>query len=278
VTSRVIVTGGSGFIGRHLCQALSASDFEIVPADAEMHTRADALVHLAFPTGAESRRTQPGRALADTLATTGRAIALADAFAVRHVVLASTGKVYAPARELPITESHPTGPTTFLGELKLLVERSLELAAARSSLGVTSLRIFNVFGPGQRGDFLIARLLEQITTGDRVVLGELDHARDWLHVRDVCSAIVCALRTPAEPGRFRALNVASGRATSARQIVTLVEKAVRRRLSIEHDPARARPREAAEERASAAELCALGWALTTSLEAGIEELFGAERL
>jgi UDP-glucose 4-epimerase len=175
---------------------------------------------------------------------------------------------------LPISERHPTAPTTFLGELKLLVEQSFELAAKRGALAVSSLRIFNVFGPGQRGDYLIARVLEQARKGDRLVLGELDHARDFVHVRDVCAAIVCALRAPAAAGAFRVMNVASGTATSARRIVTLVEQSLGRRLSVEHDPARARPLEAVEERASTAALDALGWQRTTSLEQGLEELVG----
>jgi nucleoside-diphosphate-sugar epimerase len=192
-------------------------------------------------------------------------------------VLASTGKVYAPTAVLPITEAHPLGPTTFLGELKLLVERGLEIAVRRGTLGVTCLRVFNVFGPGQRGDFLMPRVHEQLERGDRVVLGELDHARDWIHVRDVCAAFLCALRTPAPAGTFRALNVASGRATSARQLVALVEGVIGRRISIEQDPDRARPSELAEERASAARLGELGWKLTTTLEDGVRELFGPLR-
>jgi nucleoside-diphosphate-sugar epimerase len=268
---RVIVTGKGGFIGQHLCRALAESQLELEEAAAAR--RADALVHLAFPTSAEYRRAEPDRARADALAATAHALELATRASARHVVLASTGKVYAPSASLPITEAHAVGPTTFLGELKLLVERRLELASARDGLGVTSLRIFNVYGPGQRGDFLIPRLLDQLDRGDRVVLGELDHARDWIHVRDVCAAFACSLLAPAPPGTFRALNVATGTATSAGQIVGLVASVLGRAISVERDARRARPNEVAEERASAALLGELGWTATTPLEAGIRELF-----
>ncbi len=274
----MIVTGLSGFIGQHLHRALSQAGTDVLkPTDALGGEPVDALVHLAFPTDAEYRRTQPERALADTLATTSKALALVDAYEIRHVILASTGKVYAPTEALPITERHPTRPTTFLGELKLLVERSLALAAAHGRSSVTSLRIFNVYGPGQRGDFLFPRLLEQLSLGTRVVLGELDHARDWIHVRDACAAFVCALRHPPPPATFRALNVASGSAASVRRILSIAEEVLGCRLAIERDPGRLRPAEVSEERASAKPLQELGWNATMSLAEGARELFGALR-
>lgn len=283
MTRVVAVSGAGGFIGAHLTRALAARGDRVLPLmraggmlDAP-HEPVDAVVHLAFPTSAALRRGAPVEALASAIGATLAAVSRAASAGARHLVIASSGKVYAPPARLPIEENFPLVPTTFLGELKLACERLAGLSARRgTTFGVSALRIFNVYGPGQRDEFIVAHLLAALGRA-RVPVGELEHGRDYLHVKDVCDAIVTALAHPPAIGEVRAMNVASGRATTPRELARLLETASGRALDLVVDPARLRPGEVVEERACARALTELGWAPRITLAEGLAELARAAR-
>lgn len=283
MTRVVAVSGAGGFIGAHLTRALVARGDRVLPLvragstlDAPQEP-IDAVVHLAFPTSAALRRGAPVEALASAIGTTLAAVSRAASAGARHLVIASSGKVYAPPARLPIEEDFALAPTTYLGELKLACERLAGLSARRgAAFGVSALRIFNVYGPGQRGEFIVPHLLAALGRA-RAPVGELEHGRDYLHVTDVCDAIVMALAHPPAPGELRAMNVASGRATTARELAQLIEAASGTALDLVVDPARLRPGEVTEERARARALTLLGWAPRITLAEGLAELARAER-
>ena len=198
-------------------------------------------------------------------------VRLAEALGARHIVVASSGKVFGASADLPIRDGEPTHPTTELGRLKLAAEDVLRAGAAALGIDVTALRIFNAYGRGQRPGFFFPTLLSGLAAG-HLKLGELDHARDWVHVTDVASALVIALDHPPPPGNSRALNVGTGRATTVRQILELVRGLVPTIPDMELVAIETRGDEAPVERTDAAGLRALGWAPATTLERGLEEL------
>ncbi len=278
----VALSGQGGFIGRHLIRALGASGWQVVPLRRSGTTlvapdgQVDAVVHLAFPTKAGERRADPLGALEAAVGTTLAALSIAGRSGA-HLVVASSGKVYAAPPVLPIDEKHAVAPGTWLGQLKLACERSAELGVRQSSaLGATVLRIFNVYGPGQSTDFVVPHLLSGLA-GNPVRVGELEHARDYVHVDDVCRAFILALDHPPAPGTTSVMNVGSGRSATVRELAALIEKASGQRLDLVVDPARQRPGEGAEERARCAELAALGFTPETTLEQGIAALVRAAR-
>jgi UDP-glucose 4-epimerase len=279
---RVAVTGARGFLGRHLLAVLRASGDTVVPIgrDDQGHLvspraeRADALVHLAFATNPVERRSQPLETLLSIVRGTTDAIEIARELGAAHLLLASSGKVYGWPDALPIADGSPTRPTTQLGELKLLAEGIFSLAARTTGVSATLLRVFNAYGAEQPAWFLLPTLLEGVSRGE-LVLGELDHARDWVHVTDVARAFVTALRTPPEAGAVRAWNVASGEAHSARDLVDLLRRAGLHVPTPQIDPARLRTREAPVERAACEGLRGAGWTPQVALEAGIAGLVTA---
>lgn len=292
MSATVIITGAGGMIGRAAAALLRAAGYDVIALDRAVADVADcgamlaqarpaeAVVHLAFPTRAAYRRAAPAEARRDVAAGVGNVVRLAAASGARHIVLASSGKVYGLPQALPILEGHPRRPSTFLGQLKLLQESMLEEAIGQENAfaappGVTALRLFNVYGLGQREDFVVAHLVRSLRDDALLPLGELDHARDYLHLDDACQALMAVLNSPPEPGVFRAVNAGSGLATSVRELLALLTHITGRTPRLVSDPDRLRPDEAAVECADCARLRRLGWSPEVSLEAGLTGLWQA---
>ncbi|MCC6523747.1 MAG: NAD(P)-dependent oxidoreductase [Polyangiaceae bacterium] len=279
------VTGASGLLGRALARALAEHGVEVVPIardatrletgglEARRAPPADAVVHLAFPTSAAERRRDPEATRQRVLGAARGAVALASALRARHVVLASTGKVYGADAAVPLADDVPARPTTELGRVKLAAEEQARAHARATGAALTVLRIFNAYGPGQAPGFFFPTLLSGLAAG-RLVLGELDHGRDWVHARDVAAGFVTALGAPPPPGETRTLGLGTGRATTVREILALVRRLGHAVPEPVIDAERRREREAEVERTLATGLRALGWAPETSLEDGVAELLG----
>ncbi|MFH2006085.1 MAG: NAD(P)-dependent oxidoreductase [bacterium] len=289
---RVVITGGAGFIGRPLRSILERGGWDVVSltrsaadvtdADALLGrvVEAEAVVHLAFPVAAHAQHDRPLETLHEVALGMTNALRFAGRAGAGQVVLASSGKIYGAPVSLPITEDHVLAPSTFLGELKRLQEEILAQgvrygAAAGWPCGATALRIFNAYGPGQGDGFFVPTLLEGLRLGGPLALGELDHRRDWVHVQDVCEAFLAALARPADPGTLRCLNVGTGRAVSARELLGRLAKHVGGAPEVRRDPTRLRPGEAPEERADCTRLRALGWSPRRSVEEELCALWDA---
>ncbi len=277
---RVAITGAGGFLGAHVVAHLAARGHAIlgVPRDPagdliapDASARADAFVHLGFPTEAAERRAQPIATLRAVVRGAAEAVTLAVRLGARHLVLASTGKVYGRPDAPTILDTTPARPTTQLGELKLLAEGIFATAARSAGLSATTLRIFNAYGPGQPASFLLPTVLAGLARG-ALGLGELDHARDWVHVDDVARAFGTAIRTPGPAGEVRAWNVASGEARSVRAILERLRHLGAVVPTPTVDASKLRSREAPEERAACEGLRAAGWSPEVALDDGLRDL------
>jgi UDP-glucose 4-epimerase len=266
----VLVTGGAGFIGSHVCAALSrdglagrlvalddlstgrASNLsgvgvELVEGtilDTELVNRlvsaVDAVVHLAaIP--AVARSLQDPRASHDANAT-GTLIVLEAARATgAHVVVASSSSVYGRGIAMPTPEDHPTRPASPYAASKLATE-SYALAYARSfGLPVLAFRFFNVFGPSQRADHAYAAVIPAFVSAAQsgiplTIHGDGTQTRDFTYVGDVAAVVCDALaRRVTFDGP---VNLAFGTNTSLLSLVGLMEDLVGRPLARTHGPSR----------------------------------------
>ena len=241
---KVIVTGGAGFVGSHLCEALVDLGADVISMDdlsagkqsnvslfkgrnnfrfAEMDICADnaamkeifAGVDTVFHNAASKKNIcldNPGR---DLEVNAGGALNLlrhAMDAGVRKFVHASTGSVYGEPKIFPTTEDHPLAPVSYYGVSKLAGERYVDVFRHLYGLDTTILRYFHVYGPRQESNEfggVVSIFLRRVTEGKNpVVFGHGEQVRSFTYVKDLVAANIAAATDPAASGQ--AYNVASG--------------------------------------------------------------------
>lgn len=281
--SVVLVTGGAGYIGSHVCKALAASGHQPVACDDlsggsrqavrwgpleqgditdsgwlanlfERH-RPEAVMHLAAYTNVGSSVADPSPCYAANITGT---LALVEA--ARHhgncpIVFSSTCAVYGDAPALPVTEDSPTAPVSPYGATKLVGEQALRHFGAAYGLRSVVLRYFNAAGADPDGEIgeRHASTSLAIPKAIRAALGlgpvfklfGTDYAtedgtaiRDYVHVADIADAHLRALGRLLAGGDSLTLNLGSGRSTTVRQLLAVVETVTGRPVPVEPQPRR----------------------------------------
>jgi nucleoside-diphosphate-sugar epimerase len=297
---KALVTGGAGFIGSHLVDALVDRGHEVVVLDdlsngreSNVHSLArfmrgsivdretvdnavrdcDAVFHLGA-LGAVPRSLHNPLAT-DLVNTHGTLTVLACALdaGVRRVVYASSSSVYGGAEVLPTPESLPTRPRSPYAVSKLGAEWYCRVFAERFDIETVALRYFNVFGPRQRPDATYAAVIplwtSALSRGERpTVFGDGLQSRDFTYVGDVVEANVAAATTPADAVSGNVYNVAPGHSHTLLALLTELGDA----MGVAPDPMFAAPRPG-DVRDSCADASAaardLGWHSRTSLRDGL---------
>jgi GDP-4-dehydro-6-deoxy-D-mannose reductase len=277
----VLITGASGFAGRHLAAACVAAGDEVVELSRSSGVRVDLLdadaaraaVRSARPTIVHhlAARAHVGRSWREPAVTLHEnlAMTLNVLEAVRLeapsacVMLAGSGEVYGPPERLPVDEAAKLAPQNPYAVSKASADLLGGFYADAHGLCAIRARAFNHAGPGQEPSYAISSFARQVAAGleegadpIRLVTGNPDTRRDYTDVRDVVRAyrLLAARR---EPGAF---NVCSGRPASAGELVRVLAEAAG--VSVDHvvDPALVRAHEVMEVRGSFDHLrSATGW-------------------
>jgi UDP-glucose 4-epimerase len=300
--TRVLVTGGTGFIGRHLVHRLRGLGCHVIVADvvlpdqradvasvrcdlrdrdgtiaAVRDAAPDVVVHLAAHHFLPFCVAHPAEALSlNVLGTQHLLDAVAHSSQCRQFVLASTGLVYAPS-DRPHKESDPWAAGNVYEVSKHAAEELVRVAA-REQTGVRFVvaRLFNVYGPGPTTPHLVPDILSALGTGAALKLGNMETRRDYTYVTDVVDALI---RLAGYRGTVRAFNIGTGQGSTARDILLRLERILGRGIRVEVDPAKLRPVDrpalVADPTLSDTEL---GWKATTPLEDGLRLLVSALRI
>lgn len=259
---RVYVTGGRGFVGRHLDRELRARGLEVVGCDhdaseVDVTDRAalgralaaaapDAVVHLAAQSSVARSFSDPAATFRVNYLGTLHLLELLEQQHPRaRVVLVGSADQYGgrPLGSPPLRESDSLLPSSPYARSKSAAELLGRAAIARGAR-VFAVRAFNHTGPGQAAHFVAASFAEQlahIARGERepvLRVGNLESARDFLHVSDVVRAYAELVTGDAPPGVY---NIATGRAHTIRELLDALVAQSGVEVSIEIDPERVRP-------------------------------------
>jgi GDP-4-dehydro-6-deoxy-D-mannose reductase len=300
---RVLVTGAHGFVGRHLTAALRARGHDVVEADrgggedvlpvdvtdplavraAFDLARPDAVAHLAAQAFVPASLADPAATFEVNARGTQHVLDAARAVAADglrpRVLVVSSADVYGaqPAAAYPLRETVAPLPRNPYAASKVAAE-ALALAYARS-YGVDAVvtRAFNHIGAGQDERFAIPAFAAQIARvaaglQQVVLVGNLDASRDVLDVGDVCEAYVALLEGGGEPGEI--YNVASGKATTMKELLRRLIEIGRVPVEVREDPARMRPADIPVSVGDSAKLReATGWAPRIPLATALREVY-----
>lgn len=296
--SRVLITGGAGFIGSHLARHfVSRGDVTILDDLRSGHARnldgvacrfirgsilddaalreaiagADEVYHLAAMVSVPESVAKPAECAELNTEGTRRVLAASLAAGARKVVLASSAAIYGDNPTVPKLETMSPEPKSPYAQTKLAGERLLEEYRRTHGLGTTSLRFFNVFGPRQdpRSAYaaavpiFIAQALRDEPLG---IHGDGGQTRDFVHVTDIVGALAYAGASADMHGTY---NVGYGRSQSILELAQEILRLTGSKSRIEHLPTRTG--DVRHSLASNERLLAAGWQPRSSVAAGLVE-------
>ena len=244
---RILITGINGFIGQHLARALISKGHFVVGLDRQKKSlnekiskyfsgdvldkkmvekaieETDVIVHLAALTSHKDIVDNKFETLeVNFLGTKNVLDAFLKSKPAKKFIYSSSGKVYGNIKFLPIIEEHPTLPINVLGKSKLITERLIDFYANNEKSFII-FRIFNVFGPSQKDNFLVPTILKQIEKSNKIILGDIKAKRDYTYISDIINAFVLAVEKNIDSG-LSIFNICSGKGINAEEIVSEISK------------------------------------------------------
>jgi UDP-glucuronate 4-epimerase len=290
---RYVVTGSAGFIGSHLAGALTEHGHEVVAVDSftDYYDPAlkeenaagldvsrldlaeedlaldgfDGLFHLAGQPGVRSFGDVFEDYVRHNLLASRRVFESAAAAAIR-VVFASSSSIYGEAESYPTREDAQPRPISPYGITKLGCEQLAHAYAKGFGLDAVVLRYFTFYGPRQRPDMALARIVDALANGTPFELyGDGLQSRSFTYVADGVEATISAMERAPAGGVY---NVGGGSEATMRDAIATLEAVAGRALELVE-----RPAAAGDVRRTSADTTTierdLGWRATTQLEDGL---------
>jgi UDP-glucuronate 4-epimerase len=259
---KVLVTGGAGFIGSHLAEALIARGDQVAIVDcfepfyeaatkrrnletalkggatltetdirdadgflAQLRSfQPDVVVHLAARPGVGPSLEQPGLYLDLNVSGTLNVLDGCRRAGIGRLVVASSSSVYGLNRSIPFREADRTAaPASPYGATKAMAELLCHTYWHLHALSITCLRFFTVYGPRQRPDMAIHKFARLLAAGSPVRLYGDGSARDYTYVSDAVGGVVRAID---RVDGYRIYNIGSGRRIDLETVVSELGEAL----------------------------------------------------
>lgn len=271
VGRRVLVTGGCGFIGSHLAEALIGAGASVLVLDAynstsskgfldevenpalevrlgdvadpflmrELVAGVDTIFHLAALIGIPYSYVAPAHYVRTNVEGTLAVLEAARAEGVRRIVHTSTSEAYGSAQFEPMDESHPLVAQSPYAATKVAADQLAGSYFRSFDVPVTTLRPFNTYGPRQSMRAVLPTLMAQALYSDRILIGSLDSVRDMNYVADTVAAFLGVGAADGVEGEL--FNVGSGKGWRIAEMLEAILRVVGVEKPVQHDQARLRP-------------------------------------
>ena len=262
---KILITGGAGFVGRHLAGHLTsrgdtvtvidnetlgsrrhldlekvrflAGDIRRVDDLREALEGQDAVVHLAADTRVMDSIADPRHNFDNNVLGSFNVLELCRELGVSRVVAASTGGALLGDVDPPVHEEMTARPTSPYGASKLMLEGYLSAYSSAFGLSTAALRFSNIYGPRSfhKGS-VVAHFFKQVLAGEPlVVYGDGSQIRDYLYVGDLVEAIGVAMDSDAQG----AYQLGSGIPTSLNRLIEVMRTVTGRDLEVDYRDFRA---------------------------------------
>ena len=307
---KALVTGGAGFIGSNLVDALLARGDEVTVLDdistgrrenlegalgkgAQLETvdirdggavsllvsrtKPDVIFHLAAQIDVRKSVADPASDARVNVEGTVNVLSAAQAHGVPRVVNTSTGgAIYGEGRQIPAPEDHPVAPEAPYGLSKFCAEQYCEIFNRLHGLSTVSLRYGNVYGPRQDplGEAGVIAIFcgKLLENGSAIIFGSGEQTRDYVYVDDVVDANLRA----AESDVTGPINIGLGQPKSVLDVVEVLNDHADDRFEPEHAPERpGEVQHIALDPSRARE--ELGWEAKVELEEGLKRTLDSLR-
>mgnify|MGYP004454053257 CR=1 FL=1 len=264
-----MVTGGAGFIGRHLVAKLlddgheitifdnfSSSykndityllesgvslvtgdilDYDLLLKSISSH---DFVIHLAAQTSVSESIANPKTTVDIIVNGTVNVLKSCVKTNVKNLIFSSSAAIYGNSLDTLISENSQLSPLSSYGASKLVAEYNLHVFSKFFGLNCISLRLFNVYGNGQSTNTgVIRKFLKNISEEAPLeIFGDGTQTRDFVHISDVIQAFYCAIKN-IEAKRGEVYNIGSGSATSINELASLLISSKEKDPQVIHKPA-----------------------------------------
>lgn len=297
---RLLVTGGSGFVGQHVATACQGGvfegwDFHQSPTGLDIRSaeilsawvasvRPDAVLHLAAQSFVPRSFENPRETLEiNVLGTLNLLQALKASDFKGRMVYVSSGDVYGrvPDDQLPVTDARVPEPRSPYAVSKIAAEQLCLQWLRTEALDVMIARPFNHVGPGQDERFVLPSLASQVVAvaenrqAPQILAGDIDSTRDFTDVRDVVAAYAAMINRGVTGSTYL---IASGQERRVRDLLLLMSDIAGVSVDIQQDAARMRP---AEQRRMVADSGTLrrdtGWSPIIPIQSTLQDILDQAR-
>ena len=244
---KVLVTGGSGFIGSHLVDRLIELGHEVMSVDKEYKTNpaakgslvdindrshmidryegVDTVFHVAGQARVQTSIHNPIQSVKDNINATAKVLEFSRKAGVRRVIYSMTSSVYG-SHQPPHTEDMEPQPLSPYAVTKLAGEQLCKVYSNLYNLETASLRYFNVYGPGEHefGQYttVVKKFLQQKANDEFLtIVGDGEQRRDFTHVYDIVEANIAAMNYEGEL-KGEIFNIGAGHNYSINEVAQMI--------------------------------------------------------
>ena len=302
--SRILVTGGAGFIGSEVVKQLikknsfvtvldnfssgkkqylpkNIKKLKIIKGDitdektvGKAVKNQDYVIHLAaLPFIPDSFYYPANFFNVNTIGSVNLLWKSIQSNSVKRFIQISTSEVYGSAQQVPMDENHITAPHSTYAVSKLAGDRAAFTLYKENGFPVVIIRPFNSYGPNYTQPYIIPEIMNQLLNGNReLMLGNIDATRDFTYVSDTANAIIRSLNSKKAIGEI--INVGSGNEISIRELAFRIAKIAKTKIKIRYDEARERPYDVNRlicNNKKAKKL--LDWKTKTAMDEGLKKIF-----
>jgi len=244
---KIFVTGGTGFIGSHICRALIQGGHSIICLkrkasslercmdfrervqwvdhdtvgwdQAITASKPQTVIHCAWG-GVTAAERDDWNVQGGNIILFVELMRVTEAAGAKQFIGFGSQAEYGLIQGR-VNEEHPCRPTTAYGVAKLACLTLLEGFARHRQISHAWLRLFSIYGPGEGSQWFVPNLIRQLKAGQSPLLTGCEQRYDYLHVRDMALAVLAVLR---QPGKIGVFNLSSNASLPLKQLVELIQE------------------------------------------------------